>query len=308
LGLSGALQMSAVAHEVMHCALDHMTRLNGRQPGRWNRACDFAINPMLEDAKMELGESWLNNPNFKGMSADEIYNLLPPDENDTGSPQDSILPGDPDPDIEDKVREDWSNAAGQAAKIAAEAGKLPGSMERFLKGNEKAQVDWRERLRNFVSAVAKNDYSWMRPQRHMMAQGLILPGLYSQSMGTVVAVSDDSGSVSNEVLDALAAEINAIGEAVAPEKIVHISCDAAINHVAEFAQGEPFKMVSKGGGGTDFRPPFDHVEKSGAAPDCLVYLTDGYGPFPDKPAPYPVLWVMTTDVVPPWGEHVRIEV
>ena len=22
---------------------------------------------------------------------------------------------------------------------------------------------------------------------------------------------------------------------------------------------------------------------------------------------YPVLWVMTTEVVPPWGEHVRIE-
>ena len=90
---------------------------------------------------------------------------------------------------------------------------------------------------------------------------------------------------------------------------VHVGAiTMCLNHVAEFAQGEQFKMVSKGGGGTDFRPPFEYVEREGITPACLIYLTDGYGPFPQNPPPYPVLWAMTTDVVPPWGEYVKVEV
>src|SRR5579863_341585 len=36
-----------LAHEVMHVALLHHTRRNGRGPRKWNYAADYAINPIL---------------------------------------------------------------------------------------------------------------------------------------------------------------------------------------------------------------------------------------------------------------------
>src|SRR5690349_5197181 len=36
-----------VAHEVMHCVWSHMTRLQGRNPSKWNKAGDYVINDML---------------------------------------------------------------------------------------------------------------------------------------------------------------------------------------------------------------------------------------------------------------------
>ena len=310
LNLDREYHITAVAHEVGHCMLDHMGRLNGRQHKRWNRACDFALNPILDEAKLPLHPNWLHDPKLAGKSADEIYNLLPPDDENGDGPdgQDDMKHDNMSEAERQEIAADWQIAVGQAAKIAADAGKLPGSLERFLTDYRKASVDWRAVLRNFVGQISRNDFSWMRPNRMMMAYGTIIPGLYSESMGTCVAVSDDSGSVDNEILNALAGEIDAIASVAEPERLIHISCDAEINHVAEFSQGEQFKMVSKGGGGTDFRPPFEYVKREGITPACLIYLTDGYGPFPDAPPPYPVLWAMTTGVVPPWGEYVRVEI
>jgi predicted metal-dependent peptidase len=52
--LSAAEIAGTLAHEVMHPALQHHTRRSGRNPRRWNMACDYAINPMLLDAGLTL--------------------------------------------------------------------------------------------------------------------------------------------------------------------------------------------------------------------------------------------------------------
>ncbi len=301
LTLSNDVCMAALAHEVMHCVLDHMSRLSSREPRRWNRAADYAINQMLQDAGMTLGDGWLIHAQFAGMSADEIY---------------TILPDDPEEEAQDEMSNggrgtpqaaEWQIAAAQAAQAVAAHGKLPGALQRFLEENGKPKVDWRAFLRRFVTARSKNDSSWAHPQRRFLAYGLVLPGLYSESMGCMVAVSDDSGSVGDDMLKALSTEIDAIASACTPQRLMHISCDCEINHVGEFGPDEKFVMTSKGGGGTDFRPPFEYIKEQSVRPACLVYLTDGYGPFPETAPDYPVLWCMTTEVIPPWGEHVRIE-
>lgn len=306
LGLSAPVRKAALAHEVMHCVFDHLQRRSERNPKRWNVAGDYAINQILEDSGFELGDGWLISPTYVGMTADQIYNLLPPEEEGGGGDaMDEMLPGSAEPGAS---AVDWQIAATQAAQAAKAQGKLPGSLERFIEQMNKPQVNWREHLRRFVTERSKNDYSWTRPQRRFLAQGLILPGLYSESMGTLVAVSDDSGSIDDKILQALSTEIDSMVSVTRPERLIHISCDSAINHVGEFNAGEPFRMESKGGGGTDFNPPFEYLQEHAIKPACLIYLTDGYGPFPDAPPDYPVMWCMTTDVTPPWGEHVRIEV
>ena len=60
----------------MHPALHHHVRRSGRDPKRWNVACDYAINPLFVDAGLTLPEGVLLDNRFRGMSAEQIYNLL----------------------------------------------------------------------------------------------------------------------------------------------------------------------------------------------------------------------------------------
>ena len=73
-------QMTAMAHEVMHCVLGHFARCAGRDFNKWNRACDYAENPMLLEAGFKLHPAWLYKEEYVGKSAEEIYSLLDDDE------------------------------------------------------------------------------------------------------------------------------------------------------------------------------------------------------------------------------------
>jgi predicted metal-dependent peptidase len=86
-----------------------------------------------------------------------------------------------------------------------------------------------------------------------------------------------------------------------------VYCDEVVNDAQEFGPSEPITLEPKGGGGTNFRPVFDWVEKNGVAPACLVYLTDlCCTEFPDATPGYPVLWVTDSRRTAPFGETLRI--
>lgn len=304
--LSLPLTKSALAHEVMHCVFDHMARLGEREPKRWNHAGDYVINQTLKDAGFEISPSWLFSSAFSGMSTDEIYNQLPPDP--PGDSQDQIKQGDPDPAQRAADQREWQIATAQAASAAKMMGKLPGSMERFIDEMLQPKVDWREVLRRFIDKAAKDDFNWRRLNRRALSQDVYLPGLYSERCGKMQSWIDTSGSIDDHTLNTFGSEITAITEDVNPEEIEVGYCDADIAHIDTFKDGAPLEFKMHGGGGTDFRPPFQRNEDEQITPVCMVYLTDGYGPFPEQEPDYPVLWVMTTDVKPPFGEYVRIEV
>src|ERR1041385_314620 len=71
--------VGVIAHETMHPAMQHHTRLGNRNPRKWNVAGDFAINPILIEAKFTLPPGGCVDEQFKGMSAEQIYELLPDD-------------------------------------------------------------------------------------------------------------------------------------------------------------------------------------------------------------------------------------
>lgn len=62
-----------LCHEALHPAMLHHLRKNGREHWKWNRACDYAINPIVLDAGMRLPKDALFNEEWKEMSAEEIY-------------------------------------------------------------------------------------------------------------------------------------------------------------------------------------------------------------------------------------------
>ena len=308
LTLTPELQRSAIAHEVMHCALDHISRRGTRNPKRWNYAGDYTINQILEDAGFEISKNWLLSPQYKGMTADQIYSMLPEDPSDGSGGQDAldeILPGDPSE--ASTLEAEWKVATVQAANAAKANGKLPGSLERFVEGITTPKVDWRAQLQRFFTSVSKDDYSWLRPNKRFLNMGLYLPSLHSESMGPVAIAIDTSGSIDNATLQAFGSEIRALTAHTRPSEIHVIYCDAEVNHVDVFSPDDEMVFKPHGGGGTDFRPPFDYLEKNGIRPEVFVYLTDLYGPFPDDPG-YPTIWCATTSEVAPFGQTIPIEV
>jgi predicted metal-dependent peptidase len=318
--------LTVLAHEVLHLAFGHLWRKGNRDMRKWNRACDYVINNYLmkynDDevaagrvAPFKLPEGGLLDSKYDNMAEEEIYNLLPddPDGGDGsgggGEGEDGGGMGDfTDPvDDEGNTEEDWRQRAVEGVNASKLRGRESGSMTRAIERHLKGQQDWREILRELLSAPAADDYDETRPDRRFMEEDIFLPTLYSERVGTFVVAVDTSGSVTEDMLSKFMAEVQYCLDTVKPEKVIVIDCDAAINQEREFAYGDNVRdFTSKGGGGTDFRPVFDRVKSLPDSPEAVVYFTDGYGAFPDDAPGYPVVWVDYGGTQYPFGEVVRV--
>lgn len=75
-------------------------------------------------------------------------------------------------------------------------------------------------------------------------------------------------------------------------------CDAEIQGeqiITEQIPFDPAPLRFKGFGGTSFTPVFEYLDDQPEPPNALIFCTDGYGPAPEAPPCYPVLWVLTAD-------------
>lgn len=306
-GLDLAETKGIIAHEVMHPALGHTTRRGSRDPKKWNKACDYAVNPILQAAGLTLPKGALVNPAYTG-SAEEIYTLLPDDEQNEGDDPGGCggVSDSPEGVAPEQEEAEWKMAVAQAANIAKQVGKLPDYIKRMVDELLEPVVPWRNVLQRFMTERSPDDFSWTRGSRRFLAQGLYLPSRVDTThMGVVVVTIDVSGSIQQKELDEFGTEITALISDTRPEKTYVIYCDAKIAHIDEFGPDDDLVFAAHGGGDTDFRPPFVWLEEQGITPKAFVYLTDGYGPFPEKEPEFPVLWCINNkDVKPPHGEHV----
>ena len=325
--------VAVVAHEVMHCACQHHTRMGNRDHVDWNAAGDYAINGVLDAAGFDLPAERLLDPAYDGKSADEIYATIhcdkkPGDQKGDGKPGSSsqgqdpggcgaVMPapapdgsgGQPSPAELAQAEQDWKIATLQAASAAKVAGKLPGGLDRLVAELREPVIDWRELLRRFLDASAKNDYSWTPPNRRFVGMGLYLPSLHSNELGEIVVAVDTSMSIDQGALEQFAGELAAIMDELKPVRVHVVYCDTKITRVDQFEAGEGFELSAAGGGGTKFSPPFAWVEEQGIDPACLIYFTDlGASDFPNTDQPYPVLWAAYgTSADAPMGETIHLD-
>jgi predicted metal-dependent peptidase len=201
---------------------------------------------------------------------------------------------------------EWSIAAEQAMRSAKACGHEPAGVDRVLEEARRGSVDWRSVLLDFISASRPCDYSWTPPNRRHLGRGLYLPSVVRSGVGEIVIAVDTSGSIGAEELDQFAAEITAIADEVQPDGIHVVYCDASVQSIQEFTPPEPVLLSPKGGGGTDFRPPFEWVEEQRLIPACLIYLTDLCCRSYPEPPEYPVLWVTDSQRMAAFGETLRI--
>jgi predicted metal-dependent peptidase len=327
LGLTADELVGVLAHEVMHCALAHHARRAGREPGRWNVACDLAINPLLEAVGLTLPRGRLlpgagtYSDLPAGKSAEEYYARLADDDaGETASPEEvGTDPGgcgavadaaDASPADAKVLVNQWQAAVAQAHTAARSRGELPAGLARAADAAVHPPADWRALLREFVASHARNDYAWHRPNRRYLAQGLYLPGLHSDELGDVVIAVDTSGSVGERELGLFAAEASALLDAYACTATV-LYHDARVQGVSTWTPADgPLVLTPVGGGGTSHRCVFDWLARSALDPACVVCLTDLETDFPVVLPGVPVLWAVVGDcaVTPPFGRVVRLGV
>jgi predicted metal-dependent peptidase len=179
-------------------------------------------------------------------------------------------------------------------------------MDRFATAAAQSKIDWKSALRKFVEQAAKADYSWSHPSRRYASMGLYLPGLHSESCPGIAIGVDTSGSMDDIALAKAKAEVIAVMDEVQPDFVEIMYADARVARVDRFERGEEIVFQPAGGGGTDFRPVFEHVDGMEEKPACIIYITDLYGSFPEG-SDIPTLWVTDTDQSAPFGDTLKIE-
>jgi predicted metal-dependent peptidase len=78
-GLTFGETQFVLAHEALHCALGHFARRAHRVRRRWDVACDHAANWLLREEGLTPPAGALLDSRFRGLSAEEIYPLIPED-------------------------------------------------------------------------------------------------------------------------------------------------------------------------------------------------------------------------------------
>lgn len=334
-------------HEVLHAALLHVPRRRVRDAQLWNIAADIVINGMIAAHGFELPEGTLREVNLEHLSVEEVYEILLQDADNAPQLTNPDLLDSPPEDAGDSEQEGnvgesqeggdkpgkgnsststqtgdsmsqakkaameahWRNAMQQAATVARtqNKGTLGGGIERELANLDSAQIDWRSYLWRYL-VQTPTDFSGF--DRRFVGRGLYLESLQGESIRVYLAL-DTSGSIDTKLLGLFFSEVQGI-----LSSYPHIQCD--FYYVDAEVYG-PYEINAnsmppkpQGGGGTSFVPFFDKVAQTwdGHQAGVCVYLTDGYGTFPDTAPELPVLWVVTPGGLAleefPFGEAVRL--
>jgi predicted metal-dependent peptidase len=89
-----------------------------------------------------------------------------------------------------------------------------------------------------------------------------------------------------------------------------ITCDAEIQSVKRYEEGEEITLFSnKGRGGTCVQPVFNYIEQHNLNVDNMICFTDmGIFDYPDRAPDYPILWVSSYSrgKPAPFGETVYL--
>lgn len=321
-----------LANGAMHAALVHERRQNGRMSWLWQLATDHAINAMLVQNGFALPPQVNYDPRFEGMYAEAIYAQLKDEikneefddneQNDTGFNENNQrkrdelnnAEGDHDPDkqrpqmeVENVVDESLFEHFEKAVReMMEQRGDTPLGLDRFFTPTATTTIDWRSELSHALNRHLHNDYRLMPPSKKLLYNHIYLPAPTSETLELVIAI-DSSGSVDETLLGRFIAEIESLLETFSDYRVELLVCDAKVQLHREFYPGEPLRYDLKGGGGTDFRPVFDWIERHLPMASMLLYFTDLDGSFPRTVPHIETIWITPdNEKTAPYGNKITI--
>lgn len=302
-----------ILHEILHIAYGHClpSRVGERDFKKWAMAADYVINLDVLDMGLELPPNGLVDSAYRGMSTEQVYNLLP----------------DPPPDYEPDIKligeglnkqeiKELEQKAGELLIRAKTAAELSGNLPGNLPGEIQVQIDlltkprlpWHVLLRRFFDAMAKEEQSFKRPKRRYFPD-MLLPGRFSESLNNVATILDMSGSVNDRETKHFASEIGSILRAVRPKSMDLVQFDTQIKSVNRLTCFDDLKKVTyTGRGGTKIAPVFDWINTN--KPTVAIIFTDGYFAMPEAIPKIPIIWVIhdNPNFTAPRGKVIHFEI
>lgn len=196
-------------------------------------------------------------------------------------------------------------------------GSLGGELVEAIKRSGKPRIPWQQVLSQFISGIRRDDFRFLPPSKRHLWRGLYLPSVGVPGPRLIVCAIDTSGSINSTFAQQFLSEVHGL-RVSAQCRLFVLQCDARITKTDAYdAWDSPSPEIKAerfiGGGGTDFRPVFEWVGKElspiEGPPDAVIYLTDGYGSFPDRAPGYPVLWLIPENCLQtvPFGLRVEID-
>ena len=287
-------------HELLHLALLHHSRLQGRDPWVWNLACDFVINGWI--IEMGIGKmpsvGGVYDPRLQGMSAEEVYDLLLRDPRRCkglrgfrGIKGDILLdsPGRRIYRGEVTTLDDVYKrclAAGLSSTMGR--GHVPAGLLEEIRALFTAPVPWdvelgrwmeqhvpivREKVRTYARASRRQSSTpdIPRPARYVPQEML--------DASTFGVVLDTSGSMDREVLGRALGAIASYAESREVPAVRLVMCDAAPYDHGFVAPADLRGVFPiKGRGGTVLQPAisFLHSRPDLPAAAPIMIITDGW--------------------------------
>ena len=194
-------------------------------------------------------------------------------------------------------------------------GTVPAGLLRWAEEVLAPKVNWRAllaaELRRAVAEVSGAvDYSYRRPSRRSAVAGqVVLPAL-RRPVPEVAVVCDTSGSMTEDLLAMVLAEVEGLLRALGLARQVRVlACDTAVAPAQRVSSARQVQLV--GGGGTNMGAGLAAASALRPRPAVTVVLTDGYTPWPSSPPKgmRVVVGLLGAQAAgaPPWARSVRVE-
>ena len=212
-----------------------------------------------------------------------------------GNPQASSNGMFEQPSGDDKHQNDvatrWREIMSSSIQTAKLRGTMSGDFLQKFSNLSESPVSLRDLLERYVCEFAMSDDSTKSDKRWLANHDMCVSGMESERHGTIVFVKDTSGSITDAILKTACSVIQDAVNTLNASRLVVLDVDAEVCDVQEFMPNEDIPLTCKGRGGTDFRPAFDWVRDNASDARVLIYLTDGWGDFPQEVPDIPTLWL-----------------
>lgn len=265
-------------------------------PGQWPVMPD---GRKLSDEEKKAGQLATLIAGFPKMKPSEWYfdklmevakkNRQPGDPGDPDSWIDSFdnhdvwdgVPEDQREYIEGKIKSIVEKAV-QKADATSMWGNIPAELREEIRRSVSTIINWRAVLRQFIGTLVRGGRT-SSIKRINRRYPYIHPGLKRSYTAKLLIARDESGSVSNEMLEMFFGELNALTRKVEID-FLPFDCYCHERDIVRWARGSvPAKATKRTKmGGTDFDAPtrvFNDPKNRGRW-DGLLILTDGMAPSP----------------------------
>lgn len=282
-------RLTLLAHETLHVLLDHMHRRGERDHKLYNVAADYVINGSLKNAQYTLPTGGLYDPQYDGMTTEQVYNLLNKksdqqkqalfDKCKDGSlnGNDITYPDQVDPAdavSQDEVTSIILRAMTQAKAMGQPPGTLPSEVDIELQRTLNPPLPWHIILQNYLTSFAKEDFTFRKPNRRFLPDHY-LPTAHSEAVCNIAIAVDISSSVTDHEFNVFINKIAEIHATMKPEKITVISFNTKITGIQTLTpEDNPLtKLKFKGRGGTNVTDVLKYLAET--KPTVALIFTDG---------------------------------